>query len=123
MTTDEMKTEIAQVLKFLRVPLNDNPMEVQRAGAEAESWYGRLTAIESIAISELEKARHAKLTAKTAKETELEREIILDWFTTEETKFKNLTHGVVKALELRVNFCQSLLKAYSLEGRRTQTMP
>lgn len=119
MTNEDMKKEISTVLNFLRVPLSSSPVAVEEAGSEAESWYGRMTAIEAIAISELEKAKLLRLPVKSSDKTEFDRKIELEALVWEEERFKNLAHGAVKALELRVNYCQSLLKIYGKEAQRT----
>lgn len=111
------------VQALLQTELTDNPVQVEKAGREAESHYGRMTSLEAWAKSYVSIETFRALPAREKGKTDLERRAELDANIARVDRVHLLVKGLVKALEIRVSFSQSLLKTYSQEGRRTRMTP
>jgi hypothetical protein len=111
--------EVMEVQKFTSIMLSDNPVELERQGREAEAWYGRMTTLKAYAKSFLSVAKRDNLVHKTKGETDLDREILLDAKIFEEKRLVDVIDGLVDALQTRISFCQSVMKASAAEGRRS----
>lgn len=113
---------ICFVQNLLQAELPAEPGLVEKAGSEAESHYGRMTTIEAYAKSFVAMETFRKLPARGEGKTDIDRRLEVESSVAPVERFHGIVKGLVKALEIRVNYCQSLLKAYSVEGRRTRTM-
>jgi hypothetical protein len=111
--------EIRDVQVLLSRELSDNQVELEAQGRQAEAWYGRLTTLKAWAKSFLAIARRDNLTAKSKGETDLDREINLEARIFEEHRLVSVIDGLVDALQTRISFCQSIMKASAAEGRRS----
>ena len=89
--------------------LSDEPSVVEEQGRVAEGYYARLTVCLAEVESLLDFAELKNLQTREAG-TELERKVWLAAAVRDERSFRDAIEGLVKAVEIRINMVQSLLK-------------
>jgi len=108
-----LKTEWLPICQIaweeMNIKLSDEPVIVEEQGRTAEGYYARLTVCLAEAESLLDFAELKNLQTREAG-TELERKIWLAAAVRDERSFRDAIEGLVKAIEIRVNMTQSLLK-------------
>jgi len=111
---EELREKSAEILnqavEELNIPLADEPTALECQMRDAEGFIGYLQYLLAWADYWLDVRERERLPEKKDGMTELDREKILTAAVAEERRIRNLIRNVIKALETRIQTCQSSLK-------------
>ncbi len=115
---EDVVVEMEALADIFSEPISDEPAVVERQMKIAEGHYSRLQYLLAWADSFLDRAERDKLPEKSKDITDFDRQKMLASNVAEERRVRNLLRGQVKAMEVRIQVCQSSL-AFHRESRFT----
>lgn len=114
------KGELSEVRQLLSEPLSENPAGLVQDLRKTAAWHSTLIETAAHADAFLDRAEAAFL--KSAGEGKvIDREKRLAGMVANHRRFRNITTGWVKSIELRISLGQSMLNALLTERRLTQS--